>query len=123
MKRILLVDDELPLLELLSHRLKSWGYEVLTAANGEEGLRVAETERPDLVLLDIRMPRMNGREMCARLRARRDSSQLPVIFLTALGMPEQIEEAFLAGPDDYIVKPFKSAELKERIQNCLMAKA
>ena len=123
MKRILVVDDERPLVELLSHRLKSWGYEVLAATNGEEGLRVAEAERPDLVLLDIRMPGMNGREMCARLRSRRELSQIPVIFLTALGMPDQIEEAFLAEPDDYIVKPFKPGELKDRIQNCLMAKA
>lgn len=118
-KRILVVDDEKPIVELLRRRLEHWGFEVMAAATGEDGLKMAEREQPDLILLDIRLPEMNGREVCARLRARQGPRRIPVIFLTALGMPEQVEEGFKADPDDYILKPFEPAELKERVENCL----
>jgi len=117
-KRILVVDDEKPIIELLARRLQNWGYEVLTAVDGENGLRLAETQHPDLLLLDIRLPEMSGREVCAQLRARRDLPRIPVIFLTALGMPEQVEQGFQVGADDYIVKPFKADELRERLESC-----
>ncbi len=117
-KRILVVDDEKPIVELLVRRLQSWGYEVLTAVDAENGLRIAETERPDLILLDIRLPEMSGREMCDRLRAQKDLPRIPVIFLTALGMPGEIEQGFKVGADDYVVKPFRADELKERLESC-----
>ena len=118
-KRILLVDDEEDILQLLSRRLQSWGYEVLTARKGEEALQRAAVEQPDLILLDIVMPGMNGREVCLGLKANPQTLRIPVIFLTALGMPEQIEVGIHLGANDYIVKPFEASEMRERIQDCL----
>ena len=118
-KRILLVDDEERILEVLSRRLQSWGYEVLTGKTGEEGLQIAETAQPDLILLDIVMPTMRGREVCARLKEDSRTKRIPVIFLTALGMPEQVEAGIHLGAEDYIVKPFNPQEMKQRIEACL----
>ena len=114
-KRILLVDDTPDLVQVVSRRLESWGFEVLTAATGEEGLRMAQQTRPDLVLLDIMMPKMKGREVCARLKADPETKSIPVIFLTALGLADHVKAGMDLGADDYIVKPFEPAELKERI--------
>ena len=120
-KRILVVDDEVTIANLLSNRLKNWGYDVMIATSGKEGLKMARKENPDLVLLDIRMPDMDGREVCARLREGNEISRppIPIMFVTALGLPEQIETGFLAGPDDYLVKPFEPQELRARIEACL----
>ena len=119
-KRILFVDDELDIVKLLSQRLTSWGYEVLTATSGEESLRITEEEQPDLVLLDIVMPGVNGRDVCTRLKTNPKTFDIPVIFLTALAMPHQIEKALNLGADDYIVKPFKAQEMRERIEKCFL---
>jgi len=118
-KRILIVDDTKDLLLVVSRRLQSWGYEPLTAENGEEGLRIAEEQAPDLILLDIMMPTMKGREVCARLKASPKTQKIPVIFLTALGLADHVKAGMNLGADDYIVKPFEPAELKERIRICL----
>jgi DNA-binding response OmpR family regulator len=114
-KKILLVDDTQDLVLVVSRRLESWGYEVLAANTGEEGLRMAQEHRPDLVLLDIMMPKMKGREVCARLKADPKTKHIPVIFLTALGLADHIKAGMEMGAEDYIVKPFEPAELKERI--------
>lgn len=119
-KRILVVDDEVEILVLLSRRLQSWGYEVLTVATGEDALRMAEEKRPDLILLDIVMPEMGGRDVCLRLKNHPKTSPIPVIFLTALGMPEQVEAGIHVGANDYIVKPFEPRELRERIEACFV---
>ena len=118
-KRILLVDDDPDILELLSSRIKSWGLGVLTAENGEECVRVARAEKPDLIFLDIVMPVMNGREACTVLKSDPQTSQIPVVFLTALAMPEHIEAGFRCGGAGYIVKPFKGGEIKDQIAQCL----
>lgn len=117
-KRILVVDDEVEILVLLSRRLQSWGYEVLTAATGEDALKMAEEKRPDLILLDIVMPEMGGRDVCLRFKSHPKTSHIPVVFLTALGMPEQVEAGIGVGANDYIVKPFEPRELRERIEAC-----
>ena len=114
-KRILIVDDTKDILLVVSRRLQSWGYEALTAESGEEGLRLAQEAHPDLVLLDIMMPKMKGRDVCARLKADPKTADIPVIFLTALGLADHIKAGMDLGADDYIVKPFEPAELKERI--------
>jgi DNA-binding response OmpR family regulator len=114
-KRILLVDDTEDLVLVVSRRLESWGYEVFTATSGEDGLRLAQERLPDLVLLDIMMPRMKGREVCARLKADSNTKHIPVIFLTALGLADHVKAGMDLGAEDYIVKPFEPAELKERI--------
>ena len=114
-KRILIVDDTKDILQVVARRLESWGYEALTADSGEEGLRIAQERLPDLVLLDIMMPKMKGRDVCARLKADPKTRTIPVIFLTALGLADHVKAGMDLGAEDYIVKPFEPAELKERI--------
>ena len=118
-KKILIVDDTSDILLVVARRLESWGYEPLTAESGEEGLRIAEEQIPDLILLDIMMPRMKGRDVCARLKANPKTQHIPVIFLTALGLADHIKAGLDLGAEDYIVKPFEPAQLKERIAICL----
>ncbi|MBI4598509.1 MAG: response regulator [Candidatus Omnitrophica bacterium] len=114
-KRILIVDDTKDILTVVSRRLQSWGYEALTAETGEDGLRIAQECVPDLMLLDIMMPKMKGRDVCAKLRADPKTAKIPVIFLTALGLADHVKAGMDLGAADYIVKPFEPAELKERI--------
>ena len=114
-RKILLVDDTKDIVFVISRRLKSWGYEPLTADSGEEALRVAQEHIPDLILLDIMMPKMKGRDVCARLKADPRTAHIPVIFLTALSLPDHIKAGLDAGAVDYIVKPFEPEELRERI--------
>jgi DNA-binding response OmpR family regulator len=118
-KRILIVDDTKDVLQVVSRRLQSWGYEALMADSGEEGLRIAEEQLPDLILLDVMMPKLKGREVCARLKANPNTQKIPVIFLTALGLADHVKAGMDLGADDYIVKPFEPAELKDRIVICL----
>ena len=122
-KRVLIVDDTKDILLVVSRRLESWGYEALTASSGEEGLKVAEEQLPDLILLDIMMPKMKGRDVCARLKADPKMKHIPVIFLTALGLADHIKAGMDLGAEDYIVKPFEPAELKERIAVVLARQA
>lgn len=114
-KKILVVDDTKDILLVVRRRLQSWGYEAFTADSGEEGLRLAQEHAPDLILLDIMMPKMKGRDVCARLKADPTTQHIPVIFLTALGLADHIKGGMDFGAEDYIVKPFEPAELKERI--------
>ena len=118
-KRILIVDDNQDILHVISKRIEGWGYEALVAESGEEGLRMAEEQTPDLVLLDIMMPKMKGRDVCARLKTNPKTQHIPVIFLTALGMADHVKAGMDLGADDYIVKPFQPSELKERLVACL----
>ncbi len=104
---------------MVSKRLSHMGYRVLTAASGEEGLQLAQAEGPDLVLLDIMMPKMKGRDVCARLKANPATQHIPVIFLSALGLADHIKGGMDLGADDYLVKPFDPHTLKERIAVCL----
>ncbi|MBI3324662.1 MAG: response regulator [Candidatus Omnitrophica bacterium] len=117
---ILVVDDTPVILKMLTKQLEHWGYRVLTAASGEEGLQRAETEQPDLILLDILMPKMKGREACARLKANSATKHIPVMFLTSLGLGEYVRAGLDIGGDDYIIKPFRPTYLRERIKVCLL---
>ena len=119
-KRILVVDDTKEILQVFAQRLKSWGYEVLTASSGEDGLRLAGAQAPDLILLDIMMPKMKGRDACARLKADPKTASIPVIFLTALGLSDHVKAGMDLGAEDYIVKPFEPEELRQRIKVCLL---
>lgn len=116
---ILVVDDSPETTQVLSRRIESWGYKVLTSTSGEEALRIAEEQRPDLMLLDIMMPKMKGRQVCARLKANPATQHIPVIFLTALGLADHVKAGMDLGAEDYLVKPFEPEELKERITVCL----
>jgi len=111
--RILVVDDELSIIKFLRANLEARGYEVLTAINGVEALGTFEMELPDLVILDIMMPKMDGFEVCRRIR---EWSQVPIIMLSARGDEEDKVRLLDIGADDYITKPFGKDELVARIQ-------
>lgn len=115
-KTILIIDDIADFSKMLAKQLEHWGYRVLTASSGERGLVLAESEQPDLILLDILMPKMKGREVCASLKADLKTRSIPVVFLTALGMADHIKAGLALGAEDYIVKPFRPEDLKQRIE-------
>jgi len=114
--KILLVDDDQNLSNLLSQYLRQSNFEVLAAPNGPAGLRLAYNERPDLVLLDVMMPGMDGWEVCTRLR---ELSDIPVIMLTAKAAEADKLRGFQLGVDDYVTKPYSFVELVARIQAVL----
>jgi DNA-binding response OmpR family regulator len=115
--RILIVEDELPMRTALQDCLEGEGYRVLTAAEGETGLKKAIAERPDLVLLDIMMPRLDGYAVCAELR--RLANPVAVLMLTAKGQVDDRVRGLDAGADDYLVKPFSTDELLARVRALL----
>lgn len=113
-KRILIVEDEKNIVDILSFNLKKEGYETLEAYDGEKGLKLALEEKPDLVLLDVMLPKMHGFDVCARLR--KESRFTPVIMLTAREDEEDKVLGLEVGADDYITKPFSIRELLARIK-------
>jgi DNA-binding response OmpR family regulator len=115
--RILVVEDELPMRTALTDCLASEGYRVVTAADGAKGLERAVAEKPDLVLLDVMMPRMDGYTMCSELR--RLGHIMPVLMLTAKGQVDDRVRGLDAGADDYLVKPFSMDELLARVRALL----
>jgi signal transduction histidine kinase len=113
---VLVVDDTLENLRLLSSMLGARGYEVRAVTSGRQALQAAERDPPDLILLDISMPEMNGYEVCERFKAHASLKEIPVIFLTALGDVADKVRAFDAGGIDYITKPFQVEEVQARVQ-------
>jgi len=113
---VLVVDDTLENLRLLSTLLGEQGYEVRAVTNGRQALQAVEQDPPDLILLDVNMPDMDGYEVCGRLRARDRSKDVPVIFLTALTGTGDKVRAFEAGAVDYVTKPFRFEEVLARVQ-------
>src|SRR5262249_14552214 len=104
---------------MVSTLLEKRGYGIITADDGADGMRKAEQTRPDLIIADIMMPRMDGWQMVRALRARPELAFIPVIFLTALGREEDRIKGFRLGADDYLSKPFRFEELDLRVQNAL----
>lgn len=117
---ILLIDDDATLRDLLCDHLQLAGYHVLTAAEGQTGLRIAFENMPDLIVLDVMMPGMDGWEVCRQIRAR---TAIPVILLTAKGEELDKLHGFRLGSDDYVTKPFSFAELTARIRAVLARSA
>jgi len=114
--KILIVDDEPNILETVELRLRKDGYSTFTAASAEEGMRLFRLVRPDLVLLDVMLPKQSGYDMCRTIR--RDS-HVPVIFLTARGGEDDRVTGLEIGGDDYMVKPFSLSELSARVRSVL----
>jgi signal transduction histidine kinase len=114
--RLLIVDDEELLRQMLGTMLVRLGYEVAMAESGREGLELCARLRPDLVLLDVRMPDLDGTEVCAALKADPELREIPVIFLSGLKEPEDIVRAIQAGAVDYITKPYRIEEVQARLQ-------
>ena len=117
MERILIIEDETPMRTALRDLLAGEGYRVLTAVDGESGLARALDEKPDLILLDVMMPKLDGFSVCAELR--RLNHDLPVLMLTAKGQIEDRVTGLDAGADDYLVKPFSTEELLARVRALL----
>jgi DNA-binding response OmpR family regulator len=116
---ILIADDDPDILALVSFRLERTGYEVVQARNGEEAVQVALARRPDLAVIDVMMPRIDGYEATRQLRQHEETSRMPIILLTARVQEEDIARGFDAGADDYVKKPFSPQELSSRVQAVL----
>ncbi len=116
MKKILVVDDEPDILKTVSFRLEKASYEILTATNGQEALNLVWEKRPDLILLDLALPGIDGYEVCKRLRADETLKNIPIIFLTA-SQPYRIKEKVKGfDADDYLIKPFEAEELLAKVK-------
>jgi two-component system alkaline phosphatase synthesis response regulator PhoP len=117
--KILVVDDEIYIVHILDFSLGMEGYEVLTASDGEQALETAQREQPDLIVLDIMMPKLDGYETCKLLKADDRTRQIPVILLSAKGRHTDQKIGYEVGADDYITKPFSPRKLVERINTLL----
>jgi two-component system alkaline phosphatase synthesis response regulator PhoP len=117
--KILVVDDEVYIVHILDFSLGIEGYEVITAFDGEQALAKVASERPDLIVLDIMMPKLDGYETCKALKANAATRDIPVILLSAKGRNVDQKVGFEVGADDYITKPFSPRKLVERINSIL----
>jgi DNA-binding response OmpR family regulator len=116
---ILAVDDDEPVLRSVRRVLENAGFTVHTASNGQDALKMIERDRPDLVVLDIIMPGLDGLEVCRRIRADPYIARLPILFLTAKGRPNDVAQGLDAGGDDFLTKPFEVVELPARVRALL----
>ena len=120
--RILIVDDNPTNVKVIQTRLVAEGYDVVTAADGEEGLAAARRDTPDLILLDVMMPKLDGLEVCRRLRADPAFPFTPIILVTAMGDPKDVIAGLEAGGDEYLTKPVDHAALAARVRSMLRIK-
>ncbi len=118
--KILVVDDEVNITQILEFSIGAEGYEVITAANGEEAIDKARREQPDLIILDIMMPKIDGYEACRILKANPLTKSIPVVLLTAKGRDIDKRLGYEVGATDYIVKPFSPNKLVDRIHQLLV---
>lgn len=119
MAKILIAEDERDIRDLITYTLRFAGHEVISTTNGEEAYQAALKELPDLILLDVRMPRMTGYEACEQLKATTSTQDIPVVFLSAKGQESEVKTGMEAGADEYILKPFSPDQLTARIQEIL----
>jgi two-component system cell cycle response regulator DivK len=118
-RRILAVEDHPINRRILRDLLSSAGYEVIEAATGEEGVSLAERERPDLILMDIQLPDLDGYEATRRIKANPEARHIPIIAVTSYALSGDEAKAFAAGCDAYVAKPFNPRQLLEKIRECL----
>lgn len=118
-QRVLVADDDPDILSLVAFRLERSGFEVLRASDGEEALRLAIAEAPDLALLDVSMPKLDGYEVTQQMRANEKTTRIPIILLTARAQETDMAAGLAAGADDYIKKPFSPQELGARVETLL----
>ena len=122
MPKILLVEDNEANRDMLSRRLQRKGYRVITAQDGKQGYFLARGDMPDLILMDISLPEMDGWEVTRLLKSNESTSHIPIIVLTAHALVSDREKAFEAGCDDYDTKPVDFTRLSEKIENLLVAR-
>jgi DNA-binding response OmpR family regulator len=116
---VLAADDDEDILALVAFRLERSGYTVIQARDGQEALELALAEKPDLAVLDVMMPKLDGFELTRRLRAEASTNRMPIILLTARAQDADVAQGFEAGADDYIRKPFSPQELSARVHAIL----
>jgi CheY-like chemotaxis protein len=119
MKKILIAEDERDIRDLIAFTLRYAGYEVLTANNGEEAVQMTQKELPDLVLTDVRMPKMTGYEACRLIKADATTQHIPVVFLSAKGQEAEVQNGMAAGADEYLLKPFAPDQLTRKVAEIL----
>ena len=119
MSKILIVDDEPEVVEILKFRISNWGYEPLSASNGPDGIKIAESEQPDAILLDVMMPGMNGFEVLSKLRKNEKTKHIPVIMITVAAARADVERGLKQGAAFYLTKPYEAAELLEKLKSIL----
>ena len=118
-KKILLVDDSSTVLLMERMILSKSQYDVVTAKDGVEGIEKAVAEKPDLILMDVVMPRMDGFEACRKLREQDDTKEIPVIMVTTRGALASVETGYAAGCNEYVTKPINGLELLAKVRSCL----
>ncbi len=119
MAKIVIAEDERDIRDLITFTLQFAGHEVIATSNGAEAVEAVKREKPDLVLMDVRMPRMTGYEACRRLKADPETAHIPVVFLSAKGQESEVREGLEAGAVAYILKPFSPDELTRRVTELL----
>jgi len=119
MAKILIAEDERDIRDLIAFTLRFAGYEVFTAGNGEEAVEMTSKVNPDLILMDVRMPRMTGYEACRAIKSNVDVKDIPVVFLSAKGQESEIQQGLDAGAEDYLLKPFAPDQLTTRVKAIL----
>ena len=116
---ILIAEDERDIRDLVVFSLRFGGFEVVEATNGQEAVEQAQKLMPDLILMDVRMPRMTGYDACKRLKSMEDTKHIPVIFLSAKGQEQEIQQGMDVGAEDYILKPFAPEDLVNMVRKVL----
>jgi len=115
MAKILIAEDERDIRDLITFTLRFAGHEVIATANGEEAYEKAQEALPDLILMDVRMPRMTGYEACKRIKEHDELKNTPVVFLSAKGQESEVQAGLEAGAEEYILKPFAPDQLTDRV--------
>lgn len=118
-KKILVAEDETDIRKLITFSLQYAGYEVIEALDGEEAINKARDEQPDLILLDVKMPKVNGYEACTVLKDHGSTQGIPIVFLSARGQEAEIKRGLALGAEEYILKPFAPDELYRRVGSIL----
>ena len=120
MAKILIAEDERDIRDLVAFTLRFAGHEVMVATNGEEAVAMAPQVNPDLILMDVRMPRMTGYEACKVMKADPSLRDIPIVFLTARGQESEIQQGLDAGAEEYLLKPFAPDQLTNRVKAILV---
>jgi len=119
MAKILIADDDREVRELIIFTLRFAGHDVLGVSNGEEACQEAKKHHPNLILMDVRMPKLNGYEACKALKADRATAAIPVIFISVRGQEAEVQAGLEAGAEDYIMKPISPDKLAEKVKQYL----
>jgi CheY-like chemotaxis protein len=119
MAKILIAEDERDIRDLVTFTLRFAGHEVVAAANGEEAVQLALKEVPELIMMDVRMPKMTGYEACRLIKAEPTLQHIPVVFLSAKGQENEVKTGILAGASEYLLKPFAPDQLTKKVAEIL----